>query len=71
MISRTAARALDAAVEDRELVAQERVLGHQRGLAARQIGERADQGRDNRASGGQQSAAQALHSSAADHDQAV
>jgi hypothetical protein len=67
-----ATRPLDAAVQDGELVAEERVLGDERRLAPRQVGEGADgEGRDGRARGGQQSAADALRCRVAEHDHAV
>ena len=53
-IRRAATRALEAAVQEGELVAGERVLGHQRRRTPRQSGERADSaGCDSRARGGQ------------------
>ncbi len=71
-VSRGAARPRDAAVQDGELVAEERVLGHEFRLAPPQIGEGAgSQGRDSRTRGGQQPTAEAVSSGAADRDQAV
>jgi len=67
-----AAGPLNTAAEDGELVAEERVLGRERGLAPRQVGERADgKRRAHRAGGGQEALAEAVRGSAADRDQAV
>jgi hypothetical protein len=71
-IRRGATGPLDAAVQEAELVAEKRILGHQRRLAPHQISESADyEGRGGRASGGQQSPAETLHDGAAERDQAV
>ena len=53
-------------------MAEERVLGHQRGLAPRQVSERGyGKGRERRARGGQEAAADAVRGGTADRDHAV
>jgi hypothetical protein len=71
-VGRRAAGPCDAAMQDGELVPEERVLGHQRPLASHQIGERADgKGHNCRARGGQESPTEAMHGGTAEHEQAA
>ena len=64
-----AARPFDAAAQDAELVAEEGILGHQRRLAARQVGEGADnEGRGGRARGCQQPLVKAARGGVAERD---
>jgi CheY-like chemotaxis protein len=71
-IARRTAGSPDAVVQDGELMAQERVLGHQRRLAPRQIGEGTGyEGRGGRTGGGQKSPMEALRGGAAEGDQAA
>jgi hypothetical protein len=67
-----AVQPFDTAAQDAELVAEESILGHERGLAARQISEGADsEGRDGRARGGQQPVLEAMDDGATAPDQAA
>ena len=71
-IGRGAARPPGAAAQDGQLVAEERVLCHQRRPTPDQVGEAADSQRGNRrAGGGEEPPMEAAHDGAADSNQTM